>query len=929
MTQHQHALGGSGRDTSHAHAFLQSQLQTQQYQYYHPPPAQQQQNTSQRHPMAPVAQEMWGAAQGSVLPSPGSQHVFHEWPLDSSQAIYRRDDSTSQAPAPRLNGGPPAMHGSASASRAMSPRSSSRASLFEEGGDDNFKVVVRVRPPLPREQQSGKLYRNTSMVDPSYKVITLSENLPAANSGHKTGMLYATYRYTFDHVYDEQSGQDEVYNHSARSAVHCTLQGYNAAIIAYGQTGTGKTYTMEGRSMNGPERGIIPRAIEDIFITIENDSAPQSKYLVRASYLQIYNEVISDLLKPDKSNLVIREDRKRGVFVDGLSEWVVRSPAEVYSLMERGGTMRTTGATKMNEISSRSHAVFLVIVENCVTLGADDDDSGEMAQKLHDMGVINSSKPRTGNGRAGPTRESVRVGKMNLVDLAGSERVHITGATGKRLEESKKINQSLSALGNVIGALTETKQRQHIPYRDSKLTRILEDSLGGNCKTTMMCMISPALEAFPESLSTLKFANRAKNIRNIATVNEDMDQRTLLKKYERELRRLRQELAQRSKDLVDKRRLLELEEQKKRAEADKLAAITALEQRSREFMVEKEHKRHLEQRINSMQSQLLIGGHKVEDMPAFRSLLKKEQRRIRSEYEERLRELEKERQNVEQDKAQVDRYKHLLLKQRDIMIALTQRLNERDEQILAMQEELEAYDRHQRRLEDALDQKTAELIALRKAAVEHMGTSPLKSTPLQSALGDWGGAEGGGGGAARPPKSPSGGATEAPLNSHWPSEDEAGSRQSSGNLEQQQMVAELELRMEALQARHAAEQSSVGQELEDSSRRVALLEEENTKLRAALAEREADGLQQSAPADMMDLAALREQFANHSKERAALKTILESKIHTLVGDISASMSELQGSSADRQVARMARQVMALDKLVGATINAMRAVSQAQ
>jgi len=262
------------------------------------------------------------------------------------------------------------MHGSASASRAMSPRSSSRASLFEEGGDDNFKVVVRVRPPLPREQQSGKLYRNTSMVDPSYKVITLSENLPAANSGHKTGMLYATYRYTFDHVYDEQSGQDEVYNHSARSAVHCTLQGYNAAIIAYGQTGTGKTYTMEGRSMNGPERGIIPRAIEDIFITIENDSAPQSKYLVRASYLQIYNEVISDLLKPDKSNLVIREDRKRGVFVDGLSEWVVRSPAEVYSLMERGGTMRTTGATKMNEISSRSHAVFLVIVENCVTLGA-------------------------------------------------------------------------------------------------------------------------------------------------------------------------------------------------------------------------------------------------------------------------------------------------------------------------------------------------------------------------------------------------------------------------------------------------------------------------------------------------------------------------------------------------------------------------------
>eukprot|EP00951_Prasinocladus_malaysianus_P017490 scaffold138010_cov50-Prasinocladus_malaysianus.AAC.1 len=174
-----------------------------------------------------------------------------------------------------------------------------------------------------------------------------------------------------------------------------------------------------------------------------------------------------------------------------------------------------------------------------------------MKKQLEGMGVIQGKTNGARRPTAGPTRESVRVGKMNLVDLAG------------------------------------------------------------NCKTTMMCMISPALEAFPESLSTLKFANRAKNIRNVATVNEDMDQRTLLKKYERELRKLRQELAQRSKDLVDKRRLLELEEQKKRAEADKLAAITALEQRSREFMLEKEHKRQLEQRINSMQSQLLIGGHKV------------------------------------------------------------------------------------------------------------------------------------------------------------------------------------------------------------------------------------------------------------------------------------------------------------------------------
>ena len=152
----------------------------------------------------------------------------------------------------------------------------------------------------------------------------------------------------------------------------------------------------------------------------------------------------------------------------------------------------------------------------------------------------------------------VQVGKLNLVDLAGSERVHITGATGKRLEESKNINQSLSALGNVISALTDRRGRGHIPYRDSKLTRFLEDSLGGNCKTTMMCMVSPALDAFAESVSTLKFASRAKCIRNCAEVNEDVDHKTLLRKYERELKTLRSQLKAKSQQLVDKRHLMQV-----------------------------------------------------------------------------------------------------------------------------------------------------------------------------------------------------------------------------------------------------------------------------------------------------------------------------------------------------------------------------------
>eukprot|EP00879_Flechtneria_rotunda_P030394 GHRR01033020.1.p1 GENE.GHRR01033020.1~~GHRR01033020.1.p1 ORF type:complete len:224 (+),score=58.19 GHRR01033020.1:683-1354(+) len=165
------------------------------------------------------------------------------------------------------------------------------------GGDDNFKVVIRVRPPLPRELEGYREYQCTSLVDAhSGQLITISENLPAVMSGQAAsdGILYATYRFTFDNVYDQHSSQEEVYNQSARPLVLSTLQGYNAAIIAYGQTGTGKTYTMEGE-LEGPLRGIIPRSVEDIFAAIENDPEPSAtKYLVRASYLQIYNEVSKD-----------------------------------------------------------------------------------------------------------------------------------------------------------------------------------------------------------------------------------------------------------------------------------------------------------------------------------------------------------------------------------------------------------------------------------------------------------------------------------------------------------------------------------------------------------------------------------------------------------------------------------------------------------
>ena len=194
----------------------------------------------------------------------------------------------------------------------------------------------------------------------------------------------------------------------------------------------------------------------------------------------------------------------------------------------------------------------------------------------------------------------------------------------------------------------------------------------------MMAMISPSSEGFGESISTLKFATRAKKIKNEARINEDVDQRALLRKYEVELRKLKQELTEKNKHS----HLVQLEEEKRRAEQEKAVAITALEERNRDFILEREEKKRLEEKIRALNSQMLIGGKKIEETPQFRTLLEEKQKLIRLEYEQKLQEMERERTQIEEEKAQVDRYKQLLLKQRDIMIALTSRLNERDETII-------------------------------------------------------------------------------------------------------------------------------------------------------------------------------------------------------------------------------------------------------
>lgn len=692
---------------------------------------------------------------------------------------------------------------------------------------------------------------------------------------------------------------------------------------------------MEGFNRDGSieARGIIPRAIEQIFGHIQKNASPRMRFLVRASYLQIYNEQISDLLKPERSNLTIREDKKRGVFVDGLSEWVVRSPAEIYGLMERGGAVRATGETKMNEASSRSHAVFIVIAEQSETVYVDDkgvEMTPEEFQKfMHTRGVRREQEMSKLEDHV---RQSFKVGKLNLVDLAGSERVRLSGATGQRLEESKQINRSLSALGNVISALTDTKNRQHIPYRDSKLTRMLEDSLGGNCKTTMMAMISPALEAMVETLSTLKFANRAKNIRNEAKVNEDLDQKSLLRKYERELRKLRAELEARSKNVVDKRRLLELDEQRRRAEADKMAAIRALEARSLEFMHEKEEKKRLEQRIAMLMGQMIrgervavngMGGEGGVDVgeagPEIQVMMKEQQDKLRQEYEAKVADLERERETIEEEKAQVDRYKQLLLKQRDIMIALTQRLVERDEQIMALQDELDAYDRHHKELEEKLDEKTALLIKFQRISMEVNASSPYKNEELNKALEAW---------SHKDSLKQSGQATEIDTG-----DDEGGGGGNSDGVSSggQGMDINAVKEMQSLINGQRLQIIQLERQLDEAKRSKpsgadltsSLSAEEKNAFESRIRQLE----QQLETAPSASIAAhLQTRCSVLVKEREAMHTIMEQKIKVLVQSVASVVGAvLQSAPMNGGAAGQAltRDVAALQRLVNASIAALR------
>ena len=310
-------------------------------------------------------------------------------------------------------------------------------------------------------------------------------------------------RFNFDYVHQPDSKQDSVFESVGADTVQDVLKGYNATIFAYGQTGSGKTYTMFGESK---AKGVIPRCAEAIFDGIANSEAEVDEVFIKLAFVEIYQEKIRDLLNPTGQALRIREKPDGSTYIEGSAEEYCESPDDIYRLIREGNKHRAVGSTDMNNQSSRSHSVLMIHV----------------TQKLSNGTQLE--------------------GGLNLADLAGSERLDRTNATGIGLKEAMKINQSLSALGNCINALTDRK-RSHIPFRDSVLTWLLKDALGGNSKTVLVVCCSPDSNDAFETLSTLRFAERAKKVKNTAKVNTTLT----VEQYQKLVKSLRARLEKKDK----------------------------------------------------------------------------------------------------------------------------------------------------------------------------------------------------------------------------------------------------------------------------------------------------------------------------------------------------------------------------------------------
>ncbi|XP_070143750.1 osmotic avoidance abnormal protein 3 [Drosophila kikkawai] len=384
---------------------------------------------------------------------------------------------------------------------------------------ENIKAVVRCRP-MNRNEIESKFENIVDIKDYSVSVLN-----PLARLAQKKV-------FTFDSVYNMNSKTEAIYNEMCYSLVESTIEGYNGTIFAYGQTGCGKTHTMQGTGNmeNTMRDGIIPKCFDHIFEAIS--MATNVRYLAFVSYFEIYNENIRDLLVTASDGCVVNHPLKDipgiGVTVPTLSSQPVINAMQCYRWLNVGNQNCITAATLMNENSSRSHTIFTITLEQShnFTKNITSEDADLDPEIL---------------------RAGIRRGKLNLVDLAGSERQGKTGAQGERLREATKINLSLSALGNVISSLVNGKTK-YVPFRDSKLTRLLQDSLGGNTKTLMISCISPSSINYDETITTLRYASRAKKIANKPTINEDPKD-AKIRQYQNEILYLKKKLEEKQQNI--------------------------------------------------------------------------------------------------------------------------------------------------------------------------------------------------------------------------------------------------------------------------------------------------------------------------------------------------------------------------------------------
>ncbi|XP_058511850.1 kinesin-like protein KIF21A isoform X10 [Ochotona princeps] len=380
--------------------------------------------------------------------------------------------------------------------------------MWGSADESSVRVAVRIRPQLAKEKIEG--CHICTSVTPGEPQVFLGKDKA----------------FTFDYVFDIDSQQQQIYTQCIEKLIEGCFEGYNATVFAYGQTGAGKTYTMgTGFDVNivEEEQGIISRAVKHLFKSIEEKKAtaiknglPPPDFKVNAQFLELYNEEVLDLFdttrdidsKNKKSNIRIHEDSTGGIYTVGVTTRTVNTESEMMQCLKLGALSRTTASTQMNVQSSRSHAIFTIHV--CQTRACPQTD----AENATDNKMISESSQMN--------EFETLTAKFHFVDLAGSERLKRTGATGERAKEGISINCGLLALGNVISALGDkSKRATHVPYRDSKLTRLLQDSLGGNSQTIMIACVSPSDRDFMETLNTLKYANRARNIKNKVVVNQD------------------------------------------------------------------------------------------------------------------------------------------------------------------------------------------------------------------------------------------------------------------------------------------------------------------------------------------------------------------------------------------------------------------------